>query len=298
MNPDGQTTGRRGNAGRPGAGNHGFCRKVLIKKGRVFHRRGNGIPIALNGDKGSLFVAVDNVGTPVPVHVQYADLTPDAGIGMNLVRDPFNLSALRPVQLKPVDHGRFVRFGVLVRSVRPKGLSGDNVFQSVTVHINQFDRVQLRKVNAMAVFAFVHVHEHMALEIDFSVRADLFIPRKPVSVCGQPGDYIVQSVPVHIVDIHLCAATGAEHEVVQLPCRSVRERFRLPEPSMLEENVRAPVPIDITHAKSVGEASPFSTSGHRPKLPRFGGIFARFRETELISMVTHDLRNSVSVQVG
>ena len=105
-------------------------------------------------------------------------------------------------------------------AVCPKPFSGNQVFQTVTVHIHQVNRVQLRPGNAVGVRFGLGIENEVLLELDFAfviLRAQLLVPGQSVTVGRQCRNHIRPSVAIHVVGVHLRTARRRELKRVKIP---------------------------------------------------------------------------------
>ena len=70
-------------------------------------------------------------------------------------------------QFKPVHHGEGSGFGIAFGAVRPESLAGRQVLQTITVHVHQFDGVQLADPRVAAVNVRLGRQDHVLLPPDF-----------------------------------------------------------------------------------------------------------------------------------
>ena len=84
-----------------------------------------------------------------------------------------------PDDFKPVKNCWRVRVGIAVGAMCPKSFPGDNVLYTVAIHVDQVDRVELRKYDAVFVLLRLLVHHDMLFELNLAILlfAELLVPR-------------------------------------------------------------------------------------------------------------------------
>src|SRR5262245_942660 len=158
----------------------------------------------------------------VAVRIRHADLTAHAGVVVNEMGHPIGTSIFASHELEPVQDGRRFWIGITGWAMRPKAFAGDDILESIAVQIHEFDRVQLGKSDTVTVFIRFLIHENVALKLGMTLCvlfAELLVPGQPITVRRNAGDYIVQTVAVDIVSVHLRAAAGTERRRMPRPLR-------------------------------------------------------------------------------
>ncbi len=176
------------------------------------------------------------------------NLGADAGVVVDEMRDEVSLAFGRANESEPIENCGIIGFGIgAVRPMRPKAFAGDDVFKAVTVHINQVQRVELSKGDAITIGCGTFIQNGVLAETDLAILLDLFVPRKAVAVSVNARDDVVEAIAVDIIDIHLRAATGERIRVFD-PDGIAGERERLFPPAVFFNDVHASITIDVADA--------------------------------------------------
>ena len=218
------------------------------------------------------FVGADDVGAVVAVDVFDYKLSSYTGGVIDEVGFEVGGAVVVTHELEPIDHRRGIGAGILAGTVGPVAFAGDDVFQAVAVHVDEFDGVGLGELDA--------ANEGVGLTGDDGVIDPggcavggpfLFEPTETVFVGVDAGDDVVEAIAVDVVGIHLSAAFGAECGGMEFPEWISSEIGGLGEPAGGGEHVLASVAVDVTRADAVRVAKPMVFAGDGVKLPRRGG---------------------------
>src|SRR5678815_5013244 len=85
-------------------------------------------------------------------------------------------------RFEPVKNRGGVRFDVTVRAMSPKSFTGHNILQAIAIHVDQLDRMELGKTNAIGIGDRPFVEDQMLAESDLTAFFDLFIPSQPITM--------------------------------------------------------------------------------------------------------------------
>ena len=85
----------------------------------------------------AFFISDDNVGKFFIEDRTGDDLRADAGIVIDEIGNKLGLAFGRPDEFEPIKEGWIVGFGIAaMRAMCPKSFAGDNVFETVAIHID------------------------------------------------------------------------------------------------------------------------------------------------------------------
>ena len=87
--------------------------------------------------------------------------------------------------------------------MRPIAFAGDDVFQSIAIHVDQADRVHLGELDPIGVLFRLAAHDQVLFEGDLSIFTLILQPRQAVIVRVHAGDDVHVTVTVDIVGVHL-----------------------------------------------------------------------------------------------
>ena len=182
--------------------------------------------------------------------------------------------------------------------VRPVCLSGDDVLQSVAVHVHQRDRVRLGEEDAVrTLFSFV-ADDDVLLERDRIAIFRLLEPREAIRVSRQTRDDVVVAVTIHVVSEHVGSTRPGELELVTRPERIAFDRLRLLVPAPFPDHVLPTVTIDVADTEAVSERVLADLFRDRMPDPRLIGLrHVERRIAERPGVIADQLRLSVTDQV-
>src|SRR5262245_1873611 len=115
-------------------------------------------------DEGTLLIANDDVGILLVQNLSRDDLCADAGIVVDEMRNEVSLAFGGTDKLEPIENGGTIGIGIAVRAVGPEAFAGDDIFETVAVHINQVDGMQLTKGHAVTICCRALVQDGMLAE--------------------------------------------------------------------------------------------------------------------------------------
>src|SRR5436853_232059 len=149
--------------------------------------------------------------------------------------------------------------------VREVSFAGDDVGQTVAVHVRDRNGMELREAQGIRIhIRFVGKNlvlgpGYLSLTIFL-----LLIPSEPIAMCGGAGDHVVEPIAVDIKGVHLRAA-DAELGRMILPLRLTLQGLGLLPPPFGFEDVISAIAIDIAPSESMREALPSSLGrdGHK-----------------------------------
>ena len=148
-------------------------------------------------DEDSLFVAHDDVGFLVAVDVGGHDLCAYAAVCINEVRDVTGFAAFA-FEFEPVNHERRIRLGVAARAVSPAAFAGDDVEETVAIHVCEVDGVRLREGDAGVAGAFVGAGDEVFYPALDATFVGLLVPCDAPAVCCECADNVGFAVAVDV----------------------------------------------------------------------------------------------------
>jgi hypothetical protein len=158
--------------------------------------------LLIQEQKGTGAGGGEDVGQTIVVDVGDHDLSSHARLRVEQVRLVTGRLPGLTDQPEPIQHGRCVQLSAQSVAMRAFALAGDDVLQTVTIHIRQVDRVQLGEGDTVFRFLGARVHQQMLHET--CVR--LLEPRQSPTVRLQTGDHVVVTIAVDVVGEHLRAS--------------------------------------------------------------------------------------------
>ena len=88
-------------------------------------------------EEDAFLIADNNVGIFFVRDVSSDNLGADTGVAVDEVRDEVSLALGRANEFEPIENGGIIGFGIsAVRAVSPKAFAGDDVFETVAVHVD------------------------------------------------------------------------------------------------------------------------------------------------------------------
>jgi hypothetical protein len=120
---------------------------------------GGGVLPLLREDEDARFVADDDVGQLVAIHIADLHIDADAAFGIDEVRDEIDAAFAIALRLIPIDDAVAALVGV-VAVVRPVALAGDDVLDAVAVDVREVRGVRLGEDDAVVVVLRLLAGEH------------------------------------------------------------------------------------------------------------------------------------------
>ena len=132
----------------------------------------------------------------------------------------------------------------------PVGLAGDDVLETVAIHVGELHGVGLAEDHAILVEGRAVPHDEMFHE---SLRS-LLEPRQSEVVRSEARDDVAVSVAIDIVGVHLGSAPGGEGHLVMGPGRIAGHFGGLLEPAAFHQDVRPSVAVEVADPEAMAEA--------------------------------------------
>ena len=129
--------------------------------------------------------------------------------------DPLD-SFFRAAEFEPIDDGPGIPVGALAM-MGPIGFSGDDVLESISIDIGQFDRMEFGYMDSVGVLGGFASHDQVAFEFTLAIGSLLLLPpHEPIAMGIETGDHIVEPICIDIVSEHIG------------PAWAKRDRFKIP----------------------------------------------------------------------
>src|SRR5262245_64058846 len=100
-------------------------------------------------DERPLLTAYHDLGELIPVQVARDDLGANARIVVDEIGDKLDRPTLATLQFEPIEDGGRAWFDIACRAVGPEPFSGDDVLETIAIHVNEVDGVELGEFDAV-----------------------------------------------------------------------------------------------------------------------------------------------------